>query len=47
VGWHIGSDSDDGVRGNPKIVLSLLSSRAIEQIEGSETSNQEFGPVPA
>jgi len=46
VGWHVGSDGDDGVGNNPQIVLSLLSGRAMERIEGSETSNQEFGLVP-
>jgi len=46
VGWHVGSGGDGGVGGNPKIVLSPLSGRAMERIEGSETSNQEFGPVP-
>jgi len=46
VGWHVGSGGDGGVGGNPKIVLSPLSGRAMERTEGSETSNQEFGPVP-
>ena len=46
MGWHVGSGGDGGVGGNPKIVLSPLSGRAMERIEGSETSNQEFGPVP-
>jgi len=46
VGWHVGSGGDGGVGGNPKIVLSPLSGGAMERIEGSETSNQEFGPVP-
>ena len=30
MGWHVGSDGDDGIGGNPKIVLSPLSSRTIE-----------------